>query len=56
MLSEVNGNQKEYLKLPTEKYDQYLRRFHTPKEKEEFIEKALDNYSRYLERNRERER
>ena len=56
IMSEVKGNQKEYLKLPTEKYDRYLKRFRTPKEKENFIEKALEYYSRYLERNRERER
>ena len=56
IMSEVKGNQKEYLKLPTEKYDRYLKRFHTLKEKEDFIEKALDYYCRYLERNRERER
>jgi ParB family transcriptional regulator, chromosome partitioning protein len=56
IMSEVKGNQKEYLKLPAEKYDRYLKRFHTPKEKEDFIEKALDYYSRYLERNRDRER
>ncbi len=56
IMSEVKGNQKEYLKLPTEKYDRYLKRFRTPKEKEEFIEKALDYYSKYLERNRDRDR
>ena len=56
IMTEVKGNQKEYLKLPTEKYDRYLKRFHTPKEKEEFIEKALAYYSRYLERCRDRER
>ena len=56
IMSEVKGNQREYLKLPTEKYDRYLKRFRTPKEKEEFIEKALNYYSRYLERNRGQER
>ena len=56
IMSEVKGNQKEYLKLPAEKYDRYIKRFRTPKEKEEFIEKALDYYSRFLERNRDRER
>ena len=35
IMSEVKGNQKEYLKLPAEKYDRYLKRFHTPKEKED---------------------
>ncbi len=53
IMSEVKGNQKEYLKLPTEKYDSYLKRFRTPKEKEEFIEKALNYYSRHLERQKE---
>ena len=56
IMSEVKGNQREYLKLPTEKYDRYLKHFRTPKEKEDFIEKALDYYSKYLERNRDRER
>jgi ParB family transcriptional regulator, chromosome partitioning protein len=55
IMSEVKGNQKEYLKLPTEKYDRYLKRFHTPKEKEDFIEKALAHYSKYLERQKERD-
>ena len=53
ILTEVKGNQKEYLKLPVERYERYLRRFRTPKEKEDFIEKALAYYSRYLERKRE---
>ena len=53
IMSEVKGNQKEYLKLPTEKYDRYLKHFRTPKEKEEFIEKALNYYSRHLERQKE---
>ncbi len=53
IMTEVKGNQKEYLKLPTERYDRYLKRFHTPKEKEDFIEKALAHYSRFLERQRD---
>ena len=53
IMSEVKGNQREYLKLPTEKYDRYLKHFRTPKEKEEFIEKALNYYSRHLERQKE---
>lgn len=52
IMTEVKGNQKEYLKLPTEKYSRYLGGFHTPKQKEDFILKALDYYSRYLERQR----
>ncbi len=53
IMTEVKGNQKEYLKLPLERYERYLRRFRTPKEKEDFIEKALAYYSRYLERRRD---
>ena len=53
IMTEVKGNQKEYLKLPLERYERYLRRFRTPKEKENFIEKALAYYSRYLERRRD---
>lgn len=53
VMTEVKGNQKEYLKLSTERYDRYLKRFHTPKEKEDFIEKALAYYQRYLDRNRD---
>lgn len=53
IMTEVKGNQKEYLKLPVERYERYLRRFRTPKEKADFIEKALAYYSRYLERRRD---
>lgn len=52
IMTEVKGNQKEYLKLPAERYSRYLGGFHTPKQKEDFILKALDYYSRYLERQR----
>lgn len=52
IMTEVKGNQKEYLKLPAERYERYLGRFHTPKDKEDFILKALDYYTRYLERQR----
>lgn len=56
VMTEVKGNQKEYLKLPTEKYDRYLGRFHTPQQKEDFIMKALDHYSKYLIRKHDRDR
>ena len=56
VMTEIKGNQKEYLKLPTEKYDRYLGRFHTPQQKEDFIMKALDHYSKYLIRQRDRDR
>lgn len=54
ILSEQKANQKEYLRLDCEKYDRYLGRFGSPREKEDFIAKALDYYSRYLIRQRDR--
>ena len=52
IMTEEKPNQKEYLKLPMERYERYLGRFHTPKDKEDFIMKALEHYTRYLERQR----
>lgn len=55
IMSEVKGNQKEYLKLPSEKCDRYLSRFQTAQQKEDFVLKALEYYSKYLERQRGRD-
>ena len=52
IMTEVKGNQKENLKLSSERYEPYLGRFSTPRDKEDFIMKALDFYTRYLERQR----
>ena len=56
ILSEVKGNQKEFIKLPMERYDRYLGKFTSTKDKEAFIMKALDHYTKYLERQRSWER
>ena len=56
VMDELKPNQKEVLKLPMDRYARYLRRFSTPKEKEAFIMKALEYYTRYLERQRNMER
>ncbi len=56
IMTEPKGNQKEYLKLSTEKFDCFLGRYDTPKDKEAFIWKALEHYSRYLEKQRQRSR
>ena len=56
IMDELKPNQKEVLRLPMDRYDRYLRRFSTPKEKEAFIMKALEYYTRYLERQRNMER
>lgn len=55
IMSEVKGNQREYIKLPTEKCSRYLSRFQTAQQKEDFIFKALEYYSKYLERQRNRD-
>lgn len=52
IMSEVKGNQKEYIKLPSEKVGKYLSKFRTPQQKEDFILKALAFYARHLERQR----
>ena len=52
ILSEVKGNQKEYIKLPSEKVGKYLDKLRTPQQKEDFILKALAFYVRHLERQR----
>ena len=54
ILSEQKANQKDYLRLDNKKYDRYLGRFKSSREKEDFVEKALDYYSRYLVRQRDR--
>lgn len=52
IMSEVKGNQKEYIKLSSDKVGKYLNRLRTPQQKEDFILKALAFYARHLERQR----
>ena len=52
IMSEVKGNQKEYIKLPSDRIEKYLGKLRTPQQKEDFILKALDFYTRHLERQR----
>ncbi len=56
IMAEPKANQKEYLRLSGEQYGQYLSRFQTPQEKTAFILNALDYYTRYLQRLRDRDR
>ncbi len=56
IMEEPKANQKEYLRLSEEQYGPYLKKFQTPREKEAFILKALDYYTRHLERLRDRDR
>lgn len=52
IMSEVKGNQKEYIKLSNDKVGKYLNKLRTPQQKEDFILKALAFYARHLERQR----
>lgn len=55
ILGEAKANQREFFKLPMERCDRYLSRFSNPKAREEFVLKALEYYTRYLERQRSRD-
>lgn len=55
LMRQQKPNQKECLKLKPEKFDYYLGRLRTPQDKEEFLLKALDHYTRYLRQQRERD-
>ncbi len=55
IMSQPKANQKEYLRLSNEKYDKYLGKYSSAKEKEAFVEKALEHYTKYLNRLRERD-
>ena len=52
IMTEVKGNQKEYIRLSGDKVGKYLSKLRTPQQKEDFILKALDFYTRHLERQR----
>jgi len=52
IMTETKGNQKEYLKLPSEKYAHYFGQFQTTQQKEDFIMKALEHYTKFLDRRR----
>ena len=52
IMTEVKGNQTEYLKLRVDELSQYFRPDVTPRQMEETIIKALKYYQKYLERQR----
>ena len=47
IMTTVKPNQKEFLKLNSDKFDKFLGRFSTPKEKEEHIFKALEFFDKH---------
>ena len=52
VLSEVKGNQKEYVRVPVEDIRRFFRQDNSIKEMEYTIVKAMEYYSRHLERQR----
>ncbi|MBR3947932.1 MAG: ParB/RepB/Spo0J family partition protein [Clostridia bacterium] len=50
ILSEEKPNQKEYLKIPTDRLYNLIKPWYTEKQKQEFIIKAVEHYNRYLQR------
>ena len=47
IMTTAKPNQKEFLKLSSDKYDKFLGGFSTPKDKEEHILKALEFYDKH---------
>ena len=50
------ANQKEVIKIKVEAVDKYLKGCTTPKEREDFLLRACEYYSRFLQRQRNKER
>ena len=55
VMSEVKGNQVEYVKIPMERIRDFFRPDASVKQMQDMIVKAMDYYSRYLERQRDRD-
>lgn len=55
IMSEVKGNQVEYVKVPTERIRDFFRPDTSVKQMQDTLVKAMDHYSRFLERQRERD-
>lgn len=52
IMSEVKGNQKEYVRVPTDSIRKYFTRDTTVKQMEQTIVKAMEFYNKHLERQR----
>ena len=50
IMSEIKGNQKEYVRVPTDSIRKYFNRDTTVKQMEQTIVKAMEFYNKYLER------
>ena len=54
IMSEIKGNQVECIRITEERFRKHFRRDVTPLEMAEIIDKALEYYQRYLDRQQER--
>ena len=52
IMSEIKGNQKEYVRVPTDSIRKYFNRDTTVKQMEQTIVKAMEFYNKHLERQR----
>ncbi|MCQ2404722.1 MAG: ParB/RepB/Spo0J family partition protein [Clostridia bacterium] len=52
VLSEIKGNQKEYVRIPTETIQKYFHRDTSIKQMSDTLVKAMDFYNKHLERQR----
>lgn len=55
IMTEVKGNQIEVLKIPTDRVRRYFNPDTTYKQMEDYIVKALEHYTRYLKRQKDRD-
>lgn len=55
LMSQEKPNQRETIKLSSERIRSYVPEWYNAKQTEDFIIKALEHYNRYLKRQRERE-
>lgn len=54
VMSKPKPNQQEVIKIKVDSVDKYLKGYKTPKEREQFLIKACEYYSRYLQRQKDR--
>ena len=56
IMSEAKPNQKDCIRIPSEKVQRYFKEYKDPKFVSDFIDKAIRYYAEYLERTRKRSR
>ncbi len=52
IMNQPKANQKEYIRLPSERFGKFLSRFRSRDEMEDYVAKALDYYGRHLQKMR----